>query len=98
MSAIRPMGPREWTMLVVLSILWGGSFYYNAVAVTALPIMTIAFIRVSIAAVALCLVLKLQGHALRLDRQTLVAFLGMGLLNNVIPFSLILWAQTQIPG
>lgn len=98
MSAIRPMGPREWAMLVVLSILWGGSFYYNAVAVTALPVMTIAFLRVSIAAAALYLILKGQRLAMRRDREAVVAFIGMGLLNNVVPFSLILWAQTQIPG
>ena len=29
-------------------------------------------------------------------REVLVAFLGMGLLNNVIPFCLIAWGQTQL--
>lgn len=98
MSAIRPMGPREWAMLVFLSILWGGSFFYNAVAVTALPVLTIACLRVAIAAAALFMVLKAQGLALPGTREALIAFLGMGFLNNVVPFSLILWAQTLIPG
>lgn len=98
MSEIRPMGPREWAMLVLLSMLWGGSFYYNAVAVTALPVMTIAFLRVSIAGLALAVVLKAQGAAFRRDREALITYLGMGFLNNVVPFTLILWAQTQIPG
>ena len=33
----RTMTPFEWLLLVTLSLLWGGSYFYNAVAVKALP-------------------------------------------------------------
>ncbi len=90
------MGIREWTLLLVLSLLWGGSFFFVGVAVQDLPPLTIVALRVSLAAVGLwCVVLILR---LRPPRQWQVwlAFLSMGTINNAIPFSLIVWSQTQI--
>lgn len=46
----RVMGPTEWAMLVLLSIIWGGSFFFYAVALTDLPVFTIVFLRVSFSA------------------------------------------------
>ena len=34
------MGGREWAMLLALSVLWGGSFFFNGVAVRELPLLT----------------------------------------------------------
>ncbi|MBB5321913.1 DMT family transporter [Marinobacter oulmenensis] len=90
------MGAREWSMLITLSVLWGGSFFFIGVAVSDLPPLTIVALRVGIAAIALwCFALA---TGLRPPRQlrVWVAFMGMGLLNNVIPFALIVWGQTQI--
>lgn len=58
--------------------------------------VTIVTLRVSLAAVALLVVCRIMG--LRLPREWAVwrAFFGMGLLNNIIPFCLIVWGQTQI--
>lgn len=39
-------GPLEWTLLVTLSILWGGSFFFVGVAVNGLPPFTIVVLRV----------------------------------------------------
>lgn len=90
------MGAREWSMLITLSVLWGGSFFFIGVAVSDLPPLTIVALRVGIAAIALwCFALAI---GLRPPRRLGVwgAFMGMGLLNNVIPFALIVWGQTQI--
>jgi hypothetical protein len=35
------MGAHEWAMLIALSVLWGGSFFFNGVAVKELPSLTI---------------------------------------------------------
>ncbi|VAV97598.1 Permease of the drug/metabolite transporter (DMT) superfamily [hydrothermal vent metagenome] len=86
----------DWLMLITLSILWGGSFFFVGVAVKELPPLTIITLRVVIAALALLLFLQVTGRALPLRREVTVAFFGMGLLNNVIPFFLIAWAQGQI--
>ena len=86
----------DWLLLVALSVLWGGSFFFVGVAVEALPPFTIVLLRVALAALALHLVLRLTRTAMPWNGGTWAAFFGMGLLNNAIPFSLIVWGQTQI--
>jgi drug/metabolite transporter (DMT)-like permease len=86
----------DWCLLLALSILWGGSFFFVDVAVTALPPFTIVLSRVAIAALVLHLALRITGTAMPWDGRTWLAFFGMGLLNNAIPFSLIVWGQTHI--
>jgi drug/metabolite transporter (DMT)-like permease len=90
------MGPLDWSLLLALSILWGGSFFFVGVAVKALPPFTIVLLRVVIAALALHIVLRLSRTSITLDGKVWLAFFGMGLLNNAVPFSLIVWGQTQI--
>jgi drug/metabolite transporter (DMT)-like permease len=84
-------------LLIALSLLWGGSFFFVGVAVKALPPFTIVALRVGIAAIALHLVLRALGQSIPADRRVWAAFLGMGLFNNLVPFSLLVWGQTQIP-
>lgn len=90
------MGPLEWVLLIVLSILWGGSFFFGAVAVKEVGPFTVVLSRVLLAAVLLYAFIRLSGRHMPSDGPTWAAFFGMGLLNNVIPFSLIFWGQTHI--
>lgn len=90
------MGVREWTLLLVLSLLWGGSFFFVGVAVQDLPPLTIVALRVSLAAAGLWCVVLILGLRPPRQRQVWLAFLSMGTINNAIPFSLIVWGQTQI--
>lgn len=96
MTTAPRMGRAEWLLLILLSLLWGASFLFIGLAVGHLPTLTIVALRVALAALGLAAFLHLRG--LRLPRQPAVwrAFLGMGLLNNVIPFCLIVWGQSQI--
>ena len=93
----RQMGATEWTLLVVLSLLWGGSFFFGKVAVAEVGPLTIAFVRVALAAVALRFVARLLNQPVPSTLGAWRAFLAMGLLNNAIPFALIFWGQTRIP-
>ncbi len=86
----------EWAMLLTLSVLWGGSFFFVGVAIKELPPFTIVVARVAVAAAALFAITKLLRVRLPTDGPTWVAFFGMGLLNNAIPFSLIVWGQSHI--
>lgn len=95
-AAARPMTAREWMMLLALSLLWGGSFFFTGVAVKELPTLTIVLCRLVLAAVILLMVLRLVGQALPRQRSVWVALFGMGFLNNVIPFTLIVWGQGHI--
>jgi drug/metabolite transporter (DMT)-like permease len=92
----RTMSPLEWTMLVALSAVWGGAFFFNALAVKELPVLTVVVARVALAALVLLAAMKLTGVAIPAGRGVWVAFFGMGLLNNAMPFSLIVWGQSHI--
>ncbi|MCP5374033.1 MAG: DMT family transporter [Hyphomicrobiales bacterium] len=92
------MGGREWTLLVLLSVLWGGTFFFVEVALRELPPLTLVFCRVSLAALALVLLLHARGLRLPADRATWATFAAMGVLNNLVPFCLIFWGQTRISG
>ena len=90
------MGAREWATLVSLSILWGGSFFFIDVAVRTVAPFTLVLLRVALAAATLLFVLRLSARPLPFERRTIFPFLTLALLNNVIPFSLFLVAQTMI--
>jgi drug/metabolite transporter (DMT)-like permease len=90
------MGASEWGLLLMLSVLWGGSFFFAKVAVAELPPLSVVLARVGLAALALNILVRAAGDAMPADRASWSAFLAMGMLNNLIPFSLIVWAQTQI--
>lgn len=88
---------RVWLWLLSLSILWGGSFFFARIAVSELQPLTVVFIRVGLAALALNLLLRAMGNAAFRVAAPWRDYAVMGLLNNVLPFSLIFWGQTQIP-
>ncbi|MFZ1812835.1 MAG: DMT family transporter [Rhizobiaceae bacterium] len=90
------MGGREWLLLLILSLLWGGSFFFNGIAVRELPVLTIVFLRVCLAAMVLWLIAIARGNADRAPARTWQVFLVMGLLNNIIPFTLIVRGQAEI--
>jgi len=94
----KTMAPAEWLALALLGLIWGGSFFFVAVALEELPPLSIVWLRVGLAALALWLYCRLAGIRIPAGRSAVTAFAVMGLLNNAIPFSLIVWGQTQIAG
>lgn len=90
------MGALEWALVVILSILWGGSFFFVEVAVSALAPLTVVALRVGLAALALNLLVLTMGQKLPRQRSLWLAFFTMGLLNNMVPFTLIAWSQTHV--
>lgn len=91
------MGAKAWLMLLTLSFVWGGSFYFNAVLVKELGPTTIVFFRVAIAALFLWLYIAIKRINVPRNLSAWIALGLMGLLNNVLPFGLIVWSQTIIP-
>lgn len=95
-SPRRTMTPLEWGMLLILSVVWGGSFFFNRVAVQELPVFTVVVSRVALAAIILTAILRLRGERLPRSGRVWAAFFGMGFLNNAVPFLLIVWGQQFI--
>ncbi len=86
----------EWGLLVTLSVLWGGSFFFNGVAVRELPTLTVVVSRVALGAMLLLVVIRLMGQRMPMEGRIWRAFFAMGFLNNVIPFTLIVWGQAHV--
>lgn len=90
------MTANTWVMLIVLGAIWGGSFFFARVAVAEMHPLVLVFHRVWIAALALHLYLAFAGPSFRSALPYAGRFLVLGLINNVIPFSLIFAGQTQM--
>ncbi|MGB1239520.1 MAG: DMT family transporter, partial [Pseudomonadales bacterium] len=96
MTQENTMGPLQWLMLITLSLLWGGSFFFMKVAVLEVPTFTIVFVRVAIAALMLLIYLKACGTALPRQGSLWALFFAVGLFNNLLPFSLLVWGMSEI--
>lgn len=95
-SAPRPMSTHDWTLLLVLGAIWGGSFFFARVAVQEIPPLVLVLFRVGIAALALQIYLFATGQSFKPALERIGPFFALALLNNVIPFSLIFAGQTQM--
>lgn len=95
-TAAKSMSGEDWSLLIALSIIWGGAFFFVEIAVRELPVFTIVALRVGLAALALLAVMQVLGVVFPTRPVVLLAFLGMGVLNNALPFSLFVWSQTHI--
>jgi drug/metabolite transporter (DMT)-like permease len=93
-----PMGALEWLLLIALSVLWGGTFFFAEIALEELRPLTLVLCRVGLAAAALVILVYATGRQMPVGAAVWGAFLIMGVLNNLIPFSLIFWGQTRITG
>jgi drug/metabolite transporter (DMT)-like permease len=96
-SSDQQIDARDWLLLGVLSVLWGGSFFFAGVSLRELPPLTIVFLRVALAAIILLPVLWTYRIRFPARLSDWKPFLALALLNNVLPFSLIVVGQTYIP-
>jgi drug/metabolite transporter (DMT)-like permease len=96
-EAQRAMTPREWALLALLSLLWGGSFFLIGVAIKELPPLTLVTLRVGLAAALLWASAPILGVALPHSRRAVAALAVLGFGNGALPFTLIAWSQTQLP-
>mgnify|MGYP003941905921 FL=1 len=98
-STAAPLGmtPRSWLDLGVLSFLWGLSFLFYDMALDGLSPLAVVFGRCGVAALFLLVMLRATGVRLPRDPKLWMALAVMGLLNNALPFFLIVNGQSQ-PG
>ena len=90
------MNRADWAILLSLAIIWGGAFFFIAVAVREIPPLTYVWLRISIASLALWAYVWWRGGSLGLPRSAWGSILLLAAMNNVLPFLLFGWAQTQI--
>ena len=90
------MNGTDWLTLLGLAVIWGGAFFFISVTVREVAPLTYVWARLSIAAAALWLFLWWRGTSVGLPRSAWGAIIVLALFNNVIPFILFGWGQTQI--
>ncbi|MEM7238055.1 MAG: DMT family transporter [Pseudomonadota bacterium] len=90
------MSRRAWVELSLLSLLWGGSFFSIAIALREIGPFWAVFHRVFWATLLLWAIVWWRGYRVPCGPRTWAAFIMMGCLNNVIPFTLMSWGQTHI--
>ena len=96
MNMNRSMSAADWATLLVLSVIWGGSFFFVEIALRAVAPLTLVLIRVALAAAFLWIFLLVRGERLAMPPGAARSFLVLALLNNVVPFVLFVWAQQTI--
>jgi drug/metabolite transporter (DMT)-like permease len=92
------MSASDWAVLLVLSVLWGGAFFFISVALRAFQPLTLIVLRVGLASALLWLVLRVRGGRMPRGFAAWRALLMLALLNNAIPFALFFWAMLHISG
>jgi drug/metabolite transporter (DMT)-like permease len=90
------MGGGEWGLLLALSLVWGGSFFFYKVLVQALPPFTVVLGRMAIAAVALNLWLAIRRQRLPLSPRLWLEFIALGVLNNALPFACFAYSEIRL--
>jgi drug/metabolite transporter (DMT)-like permease len=88
--------PIHWLMLVFLSIAWGFAFYLIAVALDSFAPLTVVNIRLAVGAMTLYIIMRWQGYSLPRLGHWWTRFGILAITGNLIPFTLISWAETSI--
>src|ERR1700724_1294603 len=86
----------ELLLLLLLATLWGGSYTFIKLGVATIPPITLIAARTSIAGALLLLIMRGRGLRLSGDAATWRRFLFQAVLNSVIPWTLIAWAERSV--
>lgn len=95
-AAISKPGAVAWALILLLGLIWGGSFFFARVAVLEVPPFTLVFLRLFLAALALHIYLRGRFGLYATLRTHWRSFMAMGFINNALPHTLIFFGQTEI--
>ena len=86
----------SWFVLISLGAIWGASYLFIKVGGAEIPPFTFVAGRTLIASLALFVALRLRHESLPRSRREWLPLIVMGVLNGVIPYTLITWGETHI--
>ncbi len=87
----------QWAGFGVLGLIWGSSFLLIKIGVGVFTPLQLVALRVSLAAIAMLITLRLTGQHFPADRRSRLGLIVVGLVNTAIPFFLITWGEQSIP-
>jgi len=91
----------DYTLVVILSLIWASSFLLIKIAILEVPPVTMAAARVLVAFIILYVLMRLRGQEMAPPwgdggQMRWVHFLVIGMFGNGIPFSLVSWGEIEI--
>lgn len=92
------MSLRHWVLLAFISLLWGGSFFFNAILIQSVGPWTLTAGRVTIGATGVAVYAAMQGLHIPKDGKRWLFYLLLGAISYALPFTAIAWGQQQITG
>ncbi len=91
------MNTRAWVSFWLLGLIWGSSFLLIRIGVAEFKPVELVFIRTTIAAIGLGLVIYFWRVSFPTRWQTLRSLAIIGIGNVVAPFMLITWGEQTVP-
>lgn len=89
---------KDWFNILLLGVVWGGTFMVIALALEGYDPITVACARTTLGALSLWLLMAATGRRLpQLSRAHLGPVIWIGLLSTAVPFVLLSWGQTYVP-
>lgn len=89
---------QNWLSILVLGLIWGGTFMVVSIALRGYGPLTVACARTTLGAVALLGLMGAMGRKMpALDRRMIKYLAVIGVLNTALPFSLLSWGQQYVP-
>ena len=95
-STAPKMQSADWGIIGLLSLLWGGAFYFIEIGLRGFPPNTLVFLRMALAVPPMLIALKIAGNRLPTDRKSWTQLFVLGVINAALPFILFFWGQTKI--
>ena len=90
------MQTSDWAIIALLSLLWGGAFYFIEIGLRGFPPNTLVFLRMTLAIPPMLIALKIAGNHLPTDAKSWTQLFVLGVINAALPFILFFWGQTKI--
>jgi drug/metabolite transporter (DMT)-like permease len=83
----------DYALLLLLASVWGASYTFIKIGIETIPPVTLIAARTLIAGGILLAIMRWRGIALPWDRNSWKLFAFQALMNSVLPFTLIAWAE-----
>ena len=86
----------SFILLFLLGLIWGSSFLFIKYSVISLEPLTAVLLRMSVASLCLFGYLKIEKIILPLKKKDIINYFVIAIIGNVLPFSLVSWAEISI--
>ncbi len=89
--------PYNWLSIILLGLIWGGTFMVVAMALEGYGPLTVAAARTTLGAVSLLILVQVLRRPYPTDPTVWRYLLVIGALNTALPFALLSWGQQYVP-